>query len=302
MGIAHMPSAQIEIGEEEDDERRADRGLDAGAPDSLRRVLEAEHLAPEAEVDADIGEHRPGERRGGGKNHRAAHHEDDGEKQRQKTGDADQDPFVEREAGRLVLERVRLPQIKLRQVRRAQLRDIGHGRSRIEGQAENIRLRVVLAFGRRALTGGDGRDSRRAEIRPDDAGADEAEMRRYDQAGQLLVGIVGQREHDPGGLRPGLERADLDPPDDAVGAGRGRHLDAVALGAVALDRPRQVDCVGVDRDPDRLHRRRRPPEGRQRGDQDDDADEASPNRSPRLRRASPAGPRDPLGRGLACRR
>ena len=101
-------------------------------------------------------------------------------------------------------------------------------------------------------------------------------MRRDDQAGQLLVGIVGQREHDPRRLRPGLERADLDPPDDAVGAGRGRHLDAVALGAVALDRPRQVDGVGVDRDPDRLHRRRRPPEGRERGDQDDNAEEDAP--------------------------
>ncbi len=83
MGVAHVPSAQIEVGEQEDDERRADRRLDAGAPDSLGGVLEAEHLAPEAEVDADIGEHRPGERRGGGKNHRAADHEDDGQEQRE---------------------------------------------------------------------------------------------------------------------------------------------------------------------------------------------------------------------------
>ena len=276
MGIAHMPSAQIEIGEEEDDERRADRGLDARAPDSLRGVLEAEHLPPEAEVDADIGEHRPGERRGGGKDHRSADHEDDGEEQRQKAGDADQDSLVEGEAGRLVLERVRLPQIELRQVRRAQLGDVGHGRSRIEGQAEDIGFRIVLAFGRRALARGDGGDSRRAEIRPDDAGADKAEMRRDDQAGQLLVGIVGQREHDPRRLRPRLERADLDPPDDAVGAGRGRDLDAIALGAVTLDRPRQVDRVGLDRDPHRLHRRRRCPKAGERGDQDDNAEQAPP--------------------------
>ena len=249
MGIAHMPSAQIEIGEEEDDQRRADRRLDARAPDSLRGVFEAEHLPPEAEVDADIGEHRPGERRGGGKDHRAADHENDGEEQRQKAGDADQDSLVEGEAGRLVLERVRLPQIKLRQVRRAQLGDVSHGRSRIEGQAKDIGFRVVLAFGRRALARGDGGDSRRAEIRPDETGADEAEMRGDDQAGQLLIGIVGQREYDPRRLRPRLERADFDPPDDAVGAGRGRHLDAIALGAITLDRPRQIDRVGLDRDP-----------------------------------------------------
>ena len=118
------------------------------------------------------------------------------------------------------------------------------------------------------------------EIRPDDAGADKAEVRRDDQAGQLLLGIVGESEDDPGGLRPGLERADLDSPDDAVGAGRGRHLDAVALGAVTLDRPRQVDCVRIDRDPYRLHRVRGAPERRQRDDEDDDAEEGSPNARP----------------------
>ena len=79
-------------------------------------------------------------------------------------------------------------------------------------------------------------DARRAEIGPDDAGADKPEMRRDDQARQLLVGIVGEGENDPRGLRAGLERADLDAPDDAVGSGRGRDLNSVALGAVALDR------------------------------------------------------------------
>ena len=33
MRVAHMPSAQIEIREQEDDERRADGGLNAGAPE-----------------------------------------------------------------------------------------------------------------------------------------------------------------------------------------------------------------------------------------------------------------------------
>ena len=163
-------------------------------------------------------------------------------------------PSIEREAGRLVLEGVRLPQIELRQVRRTQLRDIGDGRSRIQGETEDISVRVVLTLRRLALARGDGGDARRAEIRPDDAGADEAEMRRHDQPRQLLVGIVGQREHDPCRLRAWLQRADLDAPNDAVGAGRGRHLDAIALGAVALDRPGQVDRVRIGRHPDRLHR------------------------------------------------
>ncbi len=279
MGVAHVPSAQVEVGEQEDDERRPDRRLDARAPDPLGGVREIEHLAPEAEVDADIGEHRPGERRGGGKYHRAADHEDDGQEQGEEPRDADQNALVQGETGRLVLERVRLPQIELRQVRGAQFRHIGHGRAGIEGQAENIRVRVVLAFRRRALARGDGGDSRRAEIGPNDARADEAEVRRHHQPGQLLVGIVGQREHDPGRLRAGFERAHLDPPDDAVGAGRGRHLDAVALGAVALDHPGQVDGVRIGRNPDRLHGASGSQESRQTRDEDHGADEGAPDAS-----------------------
>ena len=204
--------------------------------------------------------------------------------ERQETGDADQNPFVEGEAGRLVLERVRLPQIKLRQVRRAQLRDVGHGRSGIEGQAKDVGVRVVLTLRRRALACGDGRDSRRTEIRPDEARADKAKMRRHDQPCQLLLGIIGQREHDPGRLSARLEGADLDPADDAVGAGRGRHLDAIALRAVTLDHPGQIDRVRIRRNPDGLHRVGGPAERRQRGEEDHDADEAAPRARGALRR------------------
>ena len=71
-------------------------------------------------------------------------------------------------------------------------------------------------------------------------------MRRDDQAGQLLVGIVGEREHDPGRLGARLERADFDAPHDAVRARRGGDLNAVALRAVVLDGGGEVDRVGVD--------------------------------------------------------
>ena len=74
-----------------------------------------EHLAPEAEVDADVDQHRPAERRGGGEHHAALHHEQDGEEQREQAGDADDDAVVEREAVDLVLVGVGLPQIELRQ-------------------------------------------------------------------------------------------------------------------------------------------------------------------------------------------
>ena len=253
-----MPSAQIEIGEQEDDQGRGDGRLDPGAPDPLRGVLEAEHFPPEAEVDADVGEHGPGQRGGGGEDDRAAHDEHDRQEKREQAGDADQDAFVEREAGGLVLEGVGLPQIELRQRRRAQFGDIGHGRSGIERQPEHVGVGVVLPLGRLALAGGDRGDARGAEIGPDHARADEAEMRRDDQAGQLLVGVVGQREHDPGRLGPRLERADLDAPDDAVCARRRRHLDAVAMRAVVLDGAGEVDRVGIGGHAHRLDRQRRP--------------------------------------------
>ena len=79
-------------------------------------------------------------------------------------------------------------------------------------------------------------------------------MRRDDQARQLLVGIIGQREDDPGRLAARLQRADFDAAHDAVGARRGRDLNAVALGAVMFDGVGQIDRVGVDRHAHRLHR------------------------------------------------
>ena len=79
-------------------------------------------------------------------------------------------------------------------------------------------------------------------------------MRRDDKARELLVRIVGERENDPGGLRPRLQRAHLDAPHDAVGAGRGGNLNAVALRAVMLDGRGQIDRVGVDGHANRLNR------------------------------------------------
>src|SRR5260370_13173776 len=91
-------------------------------------------------------------------------------------------------------------------------------------------------------------------------------MRRYDEARQLLVGIVGQREDDPRRLRSRFDRADFDAPDDAVCARRGRDMDPAAWGAVVFDRAGEVDCVGVSRYPHRLNRQRRQ-EAREDGDE-----------------------------------
>src|SRR5579863_1669228 len=109
MRVAYVPTSKIEISEEENDQSRGERRLDAGAPYPFGFVLEAENLPPEAEVDAHIGEHRPGQGGGGRKDHRPADDKDNGQKEREKAGDADHDALIEGEARLLVLVGVGLP-------------------------------------------------------------------------------------------------------------------------------------------------------------------------------------------------
>ncbi len=117
MGVADVPAVEIEIGEQEHQQRGREDRFAGGAPYPFGAGRHVEHLAPEPEVDADIDEHRPSERRGGGKHHAAFDHEQDGQEQREQAGDADDDAVVEREAVDLVLVGVGLPQIDLRQLR-----------------------------------------------------------------------------------------------------------------------------------------------------------------------------------------
>ena len=239
-----MPARQIEIGEQEHQQRRRQDRLAAGAPDALGAGRHVEHLAPESEVDADIDQHRPAERGGGREHHRALDHEQDGEEQRQQAGDADDDALVQREGVDLVLVGVRLPQIDLRQLVGAQFGDEGDDGAGIERDAENVRGRALLP--QRAVAGGrrDAGDARQAEIGPDQAGADHAVMRHDDQPVDLLVAVVGEREHRPVGVA--LARAHLDAAHDAVGAGRGRDLDAVAVGLLPFGGGGEIDGRGIE--------------------------------------------------------
>ncbi len=58
-------------------------------------------------------------------------------------------------------------------------------------------------------------------------------MRCNDQTVDLLFAIVGERKHRP--VVAGLAAAHLDAADNAVGAGRGRNLDTVIVGALQFD-------------------------------------------------------------------
>jgi len=77
-------------------------------------------------------------------------------------------------------------------------------------------------------------------------------VRRRDQAVDLLVTVVGEREHRP--IVAGFAAAHLDAADDAVGAGRGRYLHAIGLGPQEFDGIREVDRRGVEADVDGFDR------------------------------------------------
>ena len=93
-----------------------------------------------------------------------------------------------------------------------------------------------------------------SEIGPDQAGTDHAIMRRDDKAVDLLVAIVGEREHRP--ILAALAGAHFDAANDAVGTGRGRDLDAVVFGVLDIDRIGEIDCRRVGPHIDRFDRAR----------------------------------------------
>ncbi len=252
--VAHVPAVEVEIGEQEHQQRRRKDRFARRAPDALGAGGHVEHFRPEAEVDADIDQHRPAERRRGREHHAALDHEQDGQKQRQQSGNADDDALIERERIDLVLVGVGLPQIELRQIVGAQFGDEGNHCAGIKRDAENIRIGIVLPLGRIAGGRRDVDDARKAKIGPKQARADHPIMRRHDQPIDLLVAVIGEREDGPVCAR--LAGAHLDAADDAVGAGRGRNLDAVAVATLELDGVGEVDGSGVGADVDGLDRMR----------------------------------------------
>jgi hypothetical protein len=148
-----------------------------------------------------------------------------------------------------------IPQIELGQFIGAQLRDKGDDGAGIERDAEDVRGRALLTIGAIAGRGRDGRDTRQSEIGPQQSRRDDAVVRRDDQAVELVVGVVGEREHHP--VLSALAGADLDAADDAVGAGRGRDLDAIGIAALMIEHCGEVDRRRVTADADGVDRARR---------------------------------------------
>ena len=251
-----MPSIEVEIGEQEHHERCRQADLAAGPPYLLAVGRYLHDLVEEAEIHADIGKHRPGQRRGRREHRGPLDHEQDRQEQRQQAGNADNDAAKQRVGIDGVLVGFRLPQIDLRQLRRGELGHERHHRPRIERHQEDVGVDARLPVERKTLARRDVGNAFGAEVRPEQPGSDQPEMRCDDQPVELLVAAVGEREHRPVAVRMVVIGLDLDAPDDAVGPGRGRYLEIFALVAVDLDGLRQVERDVVARNLDRLDCRR----------------------------------------------
>src|SRR6478752_3815520 len=127
---------------------------------ALSASRHVEHFAPEAEVDADIDQNGPPQRGCGGEHDRTLHNEQNGEEEREQTGNADQYAIIESEGIDLVLVRVGLPQIDLRKLVGAQLGDQRDDGAGIERDAENIGSAAFLSHRTVAGRWCDGRNAR----------------------------------------------------------------------------------------------------------------------------------------------
>ena len=159
MAEADMPAIEVEIGEQEDQEGRRQRRLGASAVALVVAGREREDFVPEAELDAEIGQHGPGQERDRGEHAGALDHEQNSQEQCQQAGDADDDALIEGRRIDVVLIGVGLPEIELGQFNRAQFGNEGDDGARIEGDQEDVGLLARLAFGGEALARRDGGDA-----------------------------------------------------------------------------------------------------------------------------------------------
>src|SRR3982074_615187 len=84
----------------------------------------------------------------------------------------------------------------------------------------------------------DGRDARQSKIGPQQPRRHDAVMRCNDQTIELVVGVVGEREHHP--ELSAFAGAHFDAANDAVGAGCGGNLDAVGVAALMIEHRGEV--------------------------------------------------------------
>ena len=125
---------------------------------------------------------------------------------------------------------------------RGQFGHEGDDAAGIERDAENVCIGTWLAVEREALARRDRCNAGRTEIGPDNAGADETEMRSHNQAIDLFIGRICNRKSGPvAGCLAVLIGLHFDAADNAVRTGRCRHLHAFTLVAQKFDSAGEVE-------------------------------------------------------------
>ncbi len=174
--------------------------------------------------------------------------QEDGEQ----AGEAEHDAVEQQPVARIELVVDRLPQIEAREAVGRELGDVGDRLPRLDGDAEDIGAVALDALGDVAHRRRHRLDALRVEVGPHGARADDVIALGREPPLDRLVGRIGEREHDPVGVRARRLGGDRDAARHAVGGRRRLHLQAVAAGIVELAQRRHLDAVLIRLDDDRL--------------------------------------------------
>ncbi len=213
---------------------------------------------PEAEIDAEVGERRPGDERRGRKNELVVGRENCRQEDRENARDPKQDPVKER--------RVPLPfpeiggrhEIKSRDGGRGEFDDEGNSRARLDRNAVDVEIIVIfIPLGAEAERRRDIRYSGRIEVWLGDARSDDVVTLGCQEAEDGLVSRVAEREDHPARVRSRRFGRDGHAPGDAVCVGCGFDAELVAAPLVKLAKKRDIDLFVVGTDDNRLHGPRR---------------------------------------------
>ena len=257
-----MPQPDAKEAVEEEHEARSHSSLGSGAIDRNMLGIDREQLAPISEVDAEIGEHRPGDERGCREDGPVIGGEDRGQENGEEPGDAEQHAVEQHAVLLLRLVDFGIPQHEARHLPRGHLRGEGHGLPRLEAQAEHVGAVALHALWPEAERRRDGGDAAGVELGRGDARIGERVAWRDEPARDALVGRIGEREDEPAGIGAGGRRLHRHAADIAVAAGCGLELKAVAAALIELAERRDVDLLLLRLDDDGVDGvRRRPKRG-----------------------------------------
>ena len=193
-----VPGSQPQEDVDEDQQARRHRRL--GGRAVLRVLLgpDVEQLVPEAEIDAQIGQHAPGEDGRRREDGLVVGGEHGGQEDRQQAGDAQHDAVEQLPVAALLLVLQRVPKVDAREAVRRQLGDVGDGLAGLQRDAEHVGAVALDALGHVADRMRDLLDAPRVEVGPHHAGAGHVVAVDREPALDRLVGGVAQREREPG--------------------------------------------------------------------------------------------------------